>query len=157
MITLSGIGSVSFRNPDLASKYTIDTGAIIRLTRGQKVIVYRNTFWKSIETEILAFKDIDAVTRQNIETFFLSNRGLEIGIASQRADDCGVEPYTFKGYIYSDIIDYTTTAHTTYGTIYAFGLVLLYKILPSDLTYLIAQNNSYLITQAGDRLTTETV
>ena len=151
MITLTGPAtSVSFRNPDVVNKYSLDTQAIIRYTRGQKVITYKNTNWKSIETEVLAFNHIREAKRAEIEIFLRDNIGLEITITKPRRDNCNIVDHTFTGYIYSDAIDYTNN-----GNVYAFGLVLLYKISAIDLKYLLTESGTQLITEAGDKLKIE--
>jgi hypothetical protein len=155
MITLTGVGTVSFRNPDLANKYALDTGIIQKYTRGQKVIVYKDTNWKSIETEILVFQHIRETKRVEIQNFLQNNLGSEISITKPRRDDCTIVDHVFTGYIYSDVIDYRTLGEDGCARLYTFGLVLLYKITLADVGYLLAESGSRLITEAGDRIKTE--
>lgn len=155
MITLTGTGSVSFRNPDIANKYTLDTGIIQRYTRGQQVIVYKDTLWKSIETEVFAFQHIRETKRQEIEDFLAANRGTEITISKPRRNDCAIVAHTFTGYIYSDVVDYQVMGKDGCAQLYSFGLVVLYKIGLVDLNYLLAESGMRLITEAGSPITTE--
>lgn len=155
MITLSGVGSVSFRNPDIANKYKLDTNTIARFTRGEKLITYKDTNWKSIETEIFAFEHIRDTKRTEIEDFFSDNLGKEISITRPRRADCSVVDHVFSGYIYSDVVDYRTLGADNCERLYAFGLVLLYRIELLDLKYLLAESGIQLITEAGAKLKIE--
>jgi hypothetical protein len=155
MITLTGIGVVQMRNPDLASKYTIDKGTLVRYNRGQEVITYKDTKWKSIETEILAFSHMRSTKLVELQDFIDLNIGREITISLPRVADCGYAPHIYTGYIHSDVIDYKTTGKNGCSYVYEFGFVLLYKILRSDIQFLIAENHDYLITQRGDNIRTE--
>ena len=156
MITLAKDAlSVSFRSPDIANKYSIDANIITKYTRGQKVITYRDTNWKNIETEVFAFKHIRENKRQEIDDFISATLGQEIEIELPRYTDCGSDIYTLTGYIYSDIINYTCIGRDGCSNIYEFGLVILYKITALDLKYLLTEAGTQLVTEAGQRLKIE--
>ena len=155
MITLTGVGTVSFRNPDVANKYTLDTGIINRFTRGQKIIIYKDTNWRSVETEIFAFQHIRETKKDEISAFLSDNLGREITITKPRRDDCSVIDHTFTGFIYSDVIDYVCNGADGCQQLFEFGLVLLYKISMLDLKYLLTEAGTQLITEAGARLKIE--
>jgi hypothetical protein len=154
MITMTGVGTVSFRNPDIANKYSLDANILVRYTRGQKVIVYKDTNWQNIETEIFAFQHIRESKRDEIVDFFNDNLGKEISITRPRRDDCTVVDHTFTGFIYSDVVEYKTKGENC-EQVYDFGLVVLYKITVLDLKYLLAETGIQLITEAGSKLKIE--
>lgn len=155
MITMTGVGTVSFRNPDIANKYNLDANILVRYTRGQKVIVYKDTNWRNIETEIFAFQHIRESKRDEILDFFNYNLGLEISITRPRRDDCTIVDHVFTGYIYSDVIEYKTKGSNGCEQVYDFGLIVLYKIGQFDLKYLTTEDGIQLITEAGVKLKIE--
>lgn len=155
MIMSSGADSIILRNPDVANKYTLDRNTISRFTRGQKAIVYKDTKWQSIETEIFAFKGLRETVKNQMQTFFQNNIGKRLTITRRRILDCGDADFSFDGFLYSDVVNYTVAGKDGCAQVYDVGCIFIYIIPPLALKFLITENILSIITEAGDNLISE--